>query len=235
MRCDELQGILSPYLDGELELDQSSSIENHLAACFACERRLDSLRTIKHQIARLPSREEPPVAVRSRIESLRFERPARLRWAAFVALPLLLAALYGWRVREERRLIAFLVADHFRSSPSSVRPAIAEATAEEVERLFSGQIPFDPVVPAISGSRLLGARLCEIDGQKAELLFYDVAGDTVSVFIAPHRGRGRPIRCHRRDEANVCSAVEKPFAVHAVGALPPAHLARIAMEAIPRR
>lgn len=45
MKCSEVINLLSPYLDGELNVAKTKAIENHLSACRSCRKELESLRS----------------------------------------------------------------------------------------------------------------------------------------------------------------------------------------------
>src|SRR5262245_2008498 len=90
MTCVEIGEHVSACVDGELPADLAATVEQHLSQCSACRARAASLRALKHAVARFPSREEPPGAVRARVEALRFSsRRARavqvLTWLATLA------------------------------------------------------------------------------------------------------------------------------------------------------
>jgi len=44
MNCQEIQGLLSGYLDGELPAEQARQVAEHLRDCPSCEKELESLR-----------------------------------------------------------------------------------------------------------------------------------------------------------------------------------------------
>ncbi len=233
MQCDRFGQSLSPYVDDALPSDERNAVQHHLFECAACRARLDALRAVKHAIARLPSSEEPPGAVRARVESLRFEPPGCRAWrgtavAAAAALALVVA-LSLMRGRDGAvQLAEDLVVDHLHSVPE-VKPAeVASSDRAEVARFFVDHLPFDPVVPELPGTKLLGARLCQLKGRRVELLFYHRENRTLSMFVTD-----RPVAdagCWATRGHHVCSRSQAGLTMLLVGELSADELRRLLSE-----
>ena len=227
--CDQSLGHLSPYLDDALPAAEHSAMAAHLAACSACRARLETLRALKHSIARLPSREEPPGAVRAHIDAIRLsERAPRRRWSVLSAAVAVAAAAVFVVIHHNdhgAQLADELVADHLHSVPD-VRPAeIASNDPAEVKRFFADHVPFSAVVPDLPGTTLLGARLCKIEDRRVELLFYRHRDRTLSLFVtdAPVAGD----RCWTARDHHVCSRSDIGHTMLLVGQLPADELRRL--------
>jgi anti-sigma factor RsiW len=204
---------LSVSLDGALPENERGPLETHLKDCRGCQQRLRSLRALKHAIARLASRETPPGAVRAHVEALvlRDRGAGRSALALRVALAASLAvgtwAFVTWR--HDRRspsaeLADALAGDHLHSVPEAMPAEVATEDPGEVVKFFTGRVPFDPVAPAIPGARLLGGRLCQVDGRRVQLLFYRTDSKaTVSLFVAD-RALGND-GCREARGLQVCS------------------------------
>jgi anti-sigma factor RsiW len=54
MRCERIQDLLSPYLDGDLSPNERSEVEAHLAACPDCSALLVLLRSAVESFAAFP-------------------------------------------------------------------------------------------------------------------------------------------------------------------------------------
>jgi anti-sigma factor RsiW len=191
MTCAEVREHLSARVDGQLPDDVAAAVERHLTECTTCRVHAASIRALKHAIAQLPSREEPPGAVRARVEALRFRR-RRVRatrvvaWLMTVAAGIVIAAAFYMRggmsphdVTEE------LVADHLRSVPEVMPAEVASQNPDDVRHFFHERVSFPPVTPLLPGARLMGGRLCRINGARSQLLFYQVRGRTLSLFVSP--------------------------------------------------
>jgi anti-sigma factor RsiW len=98
MRCDGLQDLLSPYLDGELDPSVRGEVEAHLAVCPECSGLAARMRAALEAFAAFPE-VEPSPALRRRLLAIP-DRPRR-RWSldlGFLRRPALqpvLAAVSG--------------------------------------------------------------------------------------------------------------------------------------------
>jgi anti-sigma factor RsiW len=119
------------------------------------------------------------------------------------------------------------VADHLRSIAEPVE--IASDDPDAVAGFFKDQVAFSPIVPRLAGSRLKGGRLCLLAGRRSELLFYDLNGDTVSLFVG-HRGLANP-GCEASRGLQVCERRVGDVSLMLVGAQPSERLARVLAEA----
>lgn len=235
--------VLSAILDGELEPGEKERFDSHLP-CGDCEARLAALGATKRALGALPGRVEPPDALRARVEALRFRRPdqaERSGWrsrrrAVFVTFAAAMGAgalLLAWRSHfapsARERSAELLVADHLRSVPE-VRPAeVSSDDPATVERFFSGHVDFPPKAPALPGARLLGGRLCRVEGQLTELLFYQREERVLSLYVA---GDSLGVDgCHRARDHEVCSTRRDGVTLTLVGRLPRAEIERLLAEA----
>jgi anti-sigma factor RsiW len=235
MDCRASRALLSVHLDGFLAVPEGDELQAHLPECPACRSRLESLRAIKHAVARLGDREEPPGAVRSHVEALRLASKAprlwrRCAWAAAVAAAVAGTALWSFRASNEvDRLADELVADHLHSVPE-VRPAeVSSSDPAEIERFFARHLPFAAVVPDLPGAALIGGRLCQIEGRRVELLFYRHEDRTLSLFATDRQLLEEG--CHGARGHQVCSRSMGGLTFLLVGELPEDELRRLLLEA----
>jgi anti-sigma factor RsiW len=226
MSCDPIRAKISGYLDDELGVADAEAVRAHLPTCSECRAQLEGLRALKHAIARLPSTEEPPGAIRAHVEAMRFAQPQpRYRWliATTAATAILLLAFYLGRSQQPARQLADdLVADHLHSVPE-VRPA--EVTSQDprvIAAFFAGHLPFEPVVPRLPRANLIGGRLCKLDGRRVQLLFYDHAGQTLSLFVTDRQQADDG--CESARGHSVCGHRQGDLTLFLVGALPQAEL-----------
>lgn len=226
MNCEVSIERLSPYLDGEAPPDERRAVEEHLAACSGCRRRTESLRALKHAVARLPAREVPPDSVRARIESLRL-RSRKKSSAPRVMLrgALALGAMAAMAVvvllsREPgptERFADALAADHLESVPAAKPMQVASRDPVEVARFYEGKTPFPPFVPALPGADLLGGRSCKIEGRRVELLFYESSGTILSLFVSD---QVLASGCREARGLAVCTRMSGDLSLSLVGDLP---------------
>jgi len=233
--CGEWVDLLSARLDEALAAPDRERADDHLGECSECQQRLRSLRALKHAIARLPSRETPPGAVRAHVESL----VLRGRGAARYALPLRLGLAASFIVgawafvsfRHDRRspsaeLADALAGDHLHSVPEAMPAEVVTGDPREAIRFFSGRLPFTPVVPSLEGAHLIGGRLCKVQGQRVQLLFYRADSNvTLSLFVS-----GQALGddgCREARGLQVCGRRADGLTLLIVGSSPSDHLRRL--------
>lgn len=239
MTCDRIADLLSPYVDGELAPGERPEVDAHLVGCAPCSGHVASMRSLKHAIARLASREEPPGAIRARVESFRF-RSSGLRAASYrrlmsvaVVVALLVAGAYAIR-RHQNPALQFrddLVSDYLHSLPEVRLAEVTSTDPREILAFFSGKTPFVPVVPAVPSAQLVGARLCKVAGRRAELLFYThrASGQNLSIFVCD-RAVG-DAGCHEHRGHHVCSRRSGNLTFLAIGEIPGHTLEQLLREA----
>ena len=59
MKCTKASSLLSPYMDGELEIAQSRKIDQHLTDCRMCRSELATLRQTRTMLTRIGRKEAP--------------------------------------------------------------------------------------------------------------------------------------------------------------------------------
>jgi anti-sigma factor RsiW len=243
--------LLSAYLDGVLPAEEREAVDAHLAVCDTCRRRLQTLRALRHAIARLPSRDEPPGAVRAHVDALRFTHRARWRrpvlWGSLVAAAALIAVATAVRVlapppRMAHELADEFVIDHLKSVPDARPAEVVSNDPRQVRGFFAGHVAFSPVAPALPGTRLVGGRVCRIAGERGQLLFYRTEAQTqangrprgneqtgneqtLSLFVstAPFQAAG----CDATRGHQVCGRTIGNLKLVLVGALPESTLSRL--------
>jgi anti-sigma factor RsiW len=232
--CGDWLTLLSGRLDDALPAEDRERTDAHVASCRDCRGRLDSLRALKHAVARLPGRESPPGAVRAHVEALALRgRPVFAGVARRSVLAACLAAgawgiaaLIGRQAPPDARLAAELAADHLHSVPEALPAEVVTDDPAEAVRFFADRVPFPPLAPRLPGARLVGGRLCKVQGRRVQLLFYRVSGDeTVSLFVSDRDMGGAG--CREARGLQVCSRRTAGLTLLAVSGGPPAGLRRL--------
>jgi len=209
--CQDMDRLLTPYLDQEVGADVRRGIEEHLAACLSCGRRARAEGAVRRVLmVRAPSlSERAPANLRDRCAALA-PRPARVRsWAlgdwwsvpgwrrtslaSATVATLFFASVLGYGVvsHSPTLLAAELTLDHLKCfaffEPSQAHPDPA-AVAVQLEKDYGWHLR----VPGSSEAdrlTLLGARRClSTDGRVAHVL-YRHAGRPVSLFMMPETAR----------------------------------------------
>ncbi len=75
-QCHKVQGLLSPYIDGQIGSSERDRVESHLEECQVCSRELDSLRATVNLLHRVAVVSPPRSFALAEVEAKR--RPATL-------------------------------------------------------------------------------------------------------------------------------------------------------------
>ena len=223
MRCNELEPLVVPFVDGEAPAPERAHIEAHLHACPPCRERVEAERAARDVLVarRRELRGHAPEALRARCSALcRASQHAR-RW-----IPISLAAAAGlvagvlWIGATDAGtpvLAAQLTLDHvkcfkFNSQRVSGSPSALAAYWRE-------RYGWPIAVPGAKDAdalRLSGVRRCgSSDGQTAHIM-YTYKGKPLSLFIArsdpAHPRSARSLHVFG-DEAIIWSAGDRTYAL----------------------
>src|ERR1043165_3419315 len=85
MRCDDMQELIGPYLDGELGLLPSVEVERHLQDCAVCARECENHRALSAALRHGDLYYKPPARLSERVRSAaRKEARSQTRAPRFV-------------------------------------------------------------------------------------------------------------------------------------------------------
>jgi anti-sigma factor RsiW len=209
--CRDVQPLLHPYTDGELDLVRHLQIEHHLAECAACSDRQRGLRLLQDAIASAPLYHRAPDALRSRLAGPTRRRPSVVLVAAAVillAVTTLTAGFFGVRsMSGESRLAEQVVASHVRSLQVEHLTDVASSDRHTVKPWFQGKLDFSPPVQDLSvdGFPLIGGRLDYLDDRPVAALVYRRRGHVINLFVWPVRDDDeKPVRSIDRQGFHAC-------------------------------
>jgi anti-sigma factor RsiW len=185
MTCLDLDALVYPYLDGELEDVDRKDLEDHLGTCVSCAGRVGSEAAFQgalHRSVRV-QRAPAPEALRAMLhagiqrEHRRVQIVSWARWGGAA----LIAATAGVAWIQLRPPPRDLVADeavlrYQRHLPLEVR----NAAHEKVEAWFDDKLAWRVPVPRLPNARLDGARLSNLREYDAAYIAYEAnpAGGT---------------------------------------------------------
>jgi anti-sigma factor RsiW len=221
VECRDVQNLLHPFVDGELDLVRHLQIEHHLADCGECAEREHGMRQLREALAAPRLRYRAPDALRSKLESALARqsdsapappaRPWKRKTAALVAAAagavLLVAAsltagLLLSRPSTEERLIEQVVAGHVRSLQVAHATDVASSDRHTVKPWFLGKVDFSPQVPDLSphGYVLTGGRLDYLIDHPVAALVYRRRDHLINVFTwaVADAADERPVRSLHR-------------------------------------
>ncbi|NUP08159.1 MAG: hypothetical protein HOW73_19090 [Polyangiaceae bacterium] len=190
---------LSSWHDGEVTDADAERVEAHVAGCSACRHAVDLLGGTRSVLAANASTDVPD-RVRARALAalaptpLKIARPAsKRRWAAVgaagvglvAAAATLFATVSGTRAPEPLPLaVEEELVDHHLGGFARERPCDFESSdPKEVGSWIQSELGYSVDVEVPAGTRLLGARLCRIEGERTAALMLLVEDQPLTVFV----------------------------------------------------
>lgn len=231
-RCDEVEPMLTPYVDGEATDEIRGSVEQHVRECPPCGRRLSAERSGRTVVrARRAILHAPaPAALRARCASAVARRPVLRRWVPLSLAASLLLAVAGafvYSLGDPIEVLAAEIAvDHLKCFTFQDTAAVAAPAelARDWERDQGWRLPVAPGAPE-EGIRLLGLRRCfSTRGRMAHLLY--MAGEQpVSVYVWRSGGQAARRLEVMGQTAVIWSNGDRTYAV--IGDVEPGVLSRV--------
>jgi anti-sigma factor RsiW len=203
MQCQESKKVLDAYVDNELDLVQSVAVEEHLAECRDCSRKVEDRRALSAAIHRADLRfTAPPDLVKGVRKALRLSeattlsekwlwfKNAALGFAAATIVFLLAAAVIGlwFHVPESRKIAQAATDDYIRAMLMENRGIdVASSDQHTVKPWFNGKTSFSPEAPSFAdkGFPLAGGRVDFLNNQTVAVLIYKRNQHFIDVFLYP--------------------------------------------------
>ena len=194
MPCD--REILAAYLDGEVQGEQGSAVEQHLRTCTSCAAEVATTLSIRRGMRMAKTRFTPSAQFRQRIQAQVAPKRRNFTLIGFVPLAVaalvLFAAALVWSHHNTLQGDAFReVADLHISDLASVNPYdVVSSDRHTVKPWFQGHIPFAFNLPEFTGTEftLLGGRLVYLRQQPTAQVIVGVRQHKLSVLIVQDSG-----------------------------------------------
>ena len=201
MKCEEAARLIDPYLDGELDLSTSLSLEEHLAGCPDCRAKLEAREAlttaVKEEMPRFTA--SPFLATRIRA-SLRAEEAVAEKIPWWQSLPtawiysslggtlaLIALGLFFFGPGSSSQLAQEAITDHVRSLQVNHLMDVASTDQHTVKPWFAGKLDYAPQVIDLgpSGYPLIGGRLDVLDHREVAAIIYQRRKHYINLFIWP--------------------------------------------------
>lgn len=184
------RGALHAYLDGELSLEGSLAVEEHLAACSRCRQELETFGALRKLLQ--SARSTTPDAESALIRVTRAVRTRRRRLAgAGAAIGLAAAAMLAVvLVPRPDRIVGEVASVHARALDTGRTVELASADPADVTRWLADRLPSSiPATGSGDGFSLRGARVDALEGRPVATVVYQVRNHLVDVFAWPSAER----------------------------------------------
>jgi len=180
MTCSDLDPLIYPYLDGELDETERGYLEAHTAVCPGCRGRLSREAAFQGALRRsvqLRTRAPAPEALRAMLRAgIRKEnrRVQMLSWARWGSLALAAAAAGVLYVEQRPGHREQLLEDAALRYQRRLPYELTTASRADVERWFGDQMSTRVPLPHLPGATIAGARLSNLREHDAAYVVYQL-------------------------------------------------------------
>jgi anti-sigma factor RsiW len=197
--CADIQQLLYPYLDGELDVKQNLDVEAHILDCQECCDLLNKEKRFLSVIKNGYLQEEGPPALKTKIErklcnkQRPFSRifsnhPFKAAFAAAVGgvlIFLLSAKLIDLGINRTPPFVRASVENHLKYINGNLPLEIESHDPQVVAAWFKKRVDFMPHLPELKDDMivLIGGRLDRFQGENVALVSYRIDKSPVSMFI----------------------------------------------------
>jgi anti-sigma factor RsiW len=199
MSCQDVQGLMNGYLDGELELTGSLEIERHMKDCAPCTQTYKNHKAMRSAMTDSSFYYSAPANLQNRViaavRKTDDKPPSRKvlpwRWAIAVAGLIMIAFMaYGvFSILQgpstDNLLAQEVVSGHVRSLMANHLTDVPSSDQHTVKPWFGGKLDFSPPVIDLteSGYSLIGGRLDYISNRPAAALVYQHRQHLINLFV----------------------------------------------------
>jgi anti-sigma factor RsiW len=193
MQCDIQPEALGSYLDGELPVEEMTTVRAHILECPRCAADMADMAILKRQLRTFRGHFAPGAEFRQRIREQIAPKPSRWQFLSFApylaalgAMAVVLLAITISLTHSRRSDALAEVADLHTSALASSHPLdVVSSDHHTVKPWFQGKIPFTFNIPELSGTEfsLLGGRLAYFEQQPAAQVLIGLRKHEISMFV----------------------------------------------------
>jgi len=202
MNHDEAAKLLGPYRDGELDLATCLKLEEHLAGCPSCQKKLEEEQDLVAVIESETPRFKASPFLKTRIvAALREEKSSAdtVSWWKRLSLGSVFSGLAGAAAVLVILMVGFFatpgipeldqdaVANHVRSLQVNHLMDVVSTDQHTVKPWFAGKLDYSPQVVDLTpaGYPLIGGRLDVLDHRYVAAIIYQRRKHYINLFIWP--------------------------------------------------
>ncbi len=201
MTCQESQGLVHAFIDGELDLLKSMEIEGHLKDCQICLPEYNAQQKLRTAIKAASLFENAPAGLRTRVGKIpgtaggatSLHRVLPFGWngigsaLAVVALVLWSLALILFTPSRDDMLTQEVVSSHVRSLMGNHLTDVPSSDQHTVKPWFNGKVDFSPQVSDLTQQSflLIGGRLDYIGSRPVAAVVYQRKKHYINLFVWP--------------------------------------------------
>lgn len=203
MTCQELDRLLHPYLDGEFQPEERMDLENHLAGCAACGRRVEVEQQLQQALRRAARHSvqgmRAPASLRAGIQVGLQQEQRRAQYGVWLragAMALVVVTVGGGWVAYQSEQHTRLVRREAVQRHSRVLPyEIVSNTPEQMEEWFQDKVDPRVTLPQLPKAKPMGGRISILNGREVAYISYETLPENegepsrrLGVFVVPDDG-----------------------------------------------
>jgi mycothiol system anti-sigma-R factor len=205
--CADIEKLLYPYLDGELDVKQNLDVEEHILGCQKCCDLLNEEKRFLSVVKNGCLQEEGPSALKAKIERMLHKKqrpfarifsnhPLKMAFASALAgilIFLLFGKLLDLGINRTPPFVRASFENHLKYLNGNLPLEIESHDPQAVAAWFKKRIDFMPGLPVTKDDTivLLGGRLATFEGENVALISYRIGKSPVTMFII----KGNPAAC----------------------------------------
>ncbi|MBW8000448.1 MAG: twin-arginine translocation signal domain-containing protein [Planctomycetes bacterium] len=206
MICSETSEYLFAFLDNELDASLSMDFQHHIDHCAVCAREIEIERAIHGQLAcalktlgsEIPFNKHAikQILRQSKASIFHYRLTSRRTFLAACAAVIVTVGITSYFtiqylnvINEHSRFINLVVSD-FKQFLREGQPIhFASSNANAVSDWLMRQTDIEVILPSVKGTycKLIGARKCEIQGEPAAFVVYEMKGTPISLLAVTGR------------------------------------------------